>query len=169
MKIKPTPTQKKLKELFDYKEGVLYWKISTAPRVKVGDVAGYFHKATGYFFIMIDGKMYKRHRLIYMMFNGKCPTTLQVDHLNHNRVDDRIENLHLVTEKENHKNQKLNSRNSSGVVGVCWNKLVKGWQAQIKADGVHHHLGIFKDKEEAIRVRKEAEIKMGFSVNHGMI
>ena len=53
----------------------------------------------------------------------------------------------------------LPSNNTSGVIGVWWNKQLKKWQAMIYYYGKSKHLGYFINKEDAIKVRKEAEIK----------
>jgi hypothetical protein len=57
--------------------------------------------------------------------------------------------------------------NTTGIVGVYWDKQRCKWTARIKAHKINQFLGRFDNKEEAISKRKEAEIKYGFHVNHG--
>ena len=59
------------------------------------------YDSCGYVQIMIDGKLYKRSRLVWEHHNGKIPKGMEVDHINHVRDDDRIENLQLLTHKQN--------------------------------------------------------------------
>lgn len=95
---------------------------------------------------------------------------MQVDHINHDRTDNRIENLRLVNANENCKNQKASTRNKSGVVGVSWKSQKNKWHAQIMVDGKQIHLGFYddiNDAKDAKDARKVAERKYGFHENHG--
>jgi hypothetical protein len=65
------------------------------------------------------------------------------------------------------KNSKLPLHNKSGVIGVHWNKNHKYWCAQIMVDRKTIHLGSFKDINDAIKARKNAEKLYGFHENHG--
>ena len=120
----------------------------------------------GYRVGAIWGRQYKAHRVIWAMARGYWPN--QIDHINHNRSDNRIVNLRSVTQQENGRNQSLASDNTSGRVGVRWFKAAKKWRAQIVVDGEGKWLGDFDDIKEAISARKEAEKKYGFHNNHGM-
>lgn len=106
------------------------------------------------------------HRVIWALHTGAWPED-QIDHVNGNRSDNRIENLRVVSNQENQKNQRLYSNNTSGYMGVLWNKGCKRWSSRIQVDGGNLHLGLFDDIEDAIAARKEAEIKHGFHENHG--
>ena len=92
---------------------------------------------------------------------------MQVDHINHDRTDNRIENLRLVNANENGKNQKASVRNKSGVVGVSWKKSKNKWHSQIMVNGKQIHLGFFDNIDEAKKARIDAERKYGFHENHG--
>jgi hypothetical protein len=52
-------------------------------------------------------------------------------------------------------------------MGVTWHKAGKKWKSQIGVNGSTINLGYYEDKEEAVRTRKEAEVKYGFHTNHG--
>lgn len=107
------------------------------------------------------------HRIVWIMHNGEIPFGMHIDHINHNRKDNRIQNLRLVTNGENHKNTKLYSRNSSGVCGVSFSKWHNKWWARINVDGKFINLGMFDDINSAIEAREKAEKFYGFHENHG--
>ena len=89
-----------LHELFEYKNGNLIYKISTAKCIKIGEVAGNIN-TNGYRRIVINKKVYQAHRLIWMFHNGDIETGLQIDHINQIKDDNRIENLRLATRSQN--------------------------------------------------------------------
>lgn len=160
VKIKKCPNQKTIKELFYYKNGELYWKINNK-------IAGYISNNDRRI-IMIKYKNYVSHRLIWVYFNGDIPAGMQIDHLDHNKKNNRIENLRLVSFCENCKNLPLRKDNKSGCVGVKWEKRYKKrWVAEITVNKKNIYLGSFINKQDAINARKAAEIKYGFHANHG--
>jgi len=105
--------------------------------------------------------------LAWLYVYGTMPKE-QIDHINHVRDDNRIINLREVTHSENHKNRTKQSNNTSGVTGVHWLEEKERWQAYIKGDDKKIHLGTFKNKNDAISARKEAEIKYNYHSNHGV-
>lgn len=58
----------------------------------------------------VDRKLKYMHRLVWEHMNGPIPPTLEIDHINGNTLDNRIENLRLVTHKENQNNQKIHRK-----------------------------------------------------------
>lgn len=146
-------TQDLLNELFEYRDGVLYWKIAKAKKIKVGDVAGNLHK-TGYLTTMVNSKRYLNHRLIFLMHHGYLPQCL--DHIDGNKINNRIENLRPATIGENSRNSKIPKNNTSGFKGVSWHSRDKKWQAQLMINKKSKHLGIFKTIEEATEAVKKA-------------
>lgn len=145
--------QKYLNELFDYKEGELYWKVRKSQRSKIGSKCGYV-ASDGYMTTTINGKSYKNHRIIYMMFNGFLPE--YIDHINGNLLDNRIENLRPATVTQNQYNQSKRKDNTSGVKGVTWSKLHKKWIARLNANKKTIHVGLFDDINEADKSLQEA-------------
>lgn len=99
-----------------------------------------------------DGIMVRMHKLL-------LNNNLTVDHINHQRNDNRRINLRTVTTQNNTRNTSIRCTNTSGVTGVYYNKLNKYWVAQITVDGKTIHLGSFQDFNEAVKIRKEAEEK----------
>jgi hypothetical protein len=146
-------TQDLLKELFEYRDGVLYWKVSKATNIKVGDAAGYLN-SNGYFYTKVNKKKYLNHRLIFLMHHGYLPQFL--DHIDGNRVNNKIENLRPATPFENNRNARTRKDNTSGIKGVYWNKRAKKWMAKIKINKERKHIGCFKTLEEAAEAIKKA-------------
>lgn len=109
---------------------------------------------------------HKAHRVAWAIYYGRWPDR-HLDHINGDPADNRICNLREVTPAENMRNQKMNSANKSGVMGVSWSKPHSKWSAQIKVNRRKIHLGLFHNIEEAAAVRKAAERRYGFHPNHG--
>ena len=87
------------------------------------------------------------------------PKDMEVDHINHNKLDNRKSNLRIVTRSQNNMNHKLCSRNTSGYKGVSYLKKNKVWETYIQVNGEMLKLGYFKKLQDAISARREAEIK----------
>ena len=148
--------QADLHHLFEHKGDTLYWKNPKAHRCKAGDVAGSKGK-DGYMVVNFAGKKTPAHRIVWALHNG--PTDMMIDHINGNRCDNRLENLRLVTEAQNHMNTSLRSNNTSGTKGVRWHAQRGKWNARIKLNGVERSLGMFSDIKDAVSARMGAELK----------
>jgi hypothetical protein len=94
-----------------------------------------------------NGKMFRAHRIIWALTNGKDPGELTVDHANGVKTDNRPENLRLATMRQQSQNRCVHR--AGHLVGSYWQKLVKKWEAQISIDGKSRHLGFFDTAEEA--------------------
>lgn len=164
-------TKNLLERVFEYKSGFLYWKDrpTSSSRVSIGEIAGYVMKngtKHEYRYIKIGGVRYKAANLIWMIHTGIMPNML--DHIDHNPQNDDIENLREADHTENARNTEKRITNTSGTVGVNWNKSHKRWVARINGDnGKRIELGLFRDKENAISARKAAEIMLKYHENHG--
>lgn len=154
------PTQEFLLEHFEYKCGLLYWKKKTSKYSKaiVGSIVGNKANGDGYGHINIKNKFYKTHRLIFVYHYGYFPE--QVDHINGNRLDNRIENLRACTSQENRWNSKTPITNNSGVKGVGFYPRFNKWRARCTFNKKYYFLGYFDKKEDAERVVNE------FTTNH---
>lgn len=117
----------------------------------------------GYYWTNCFGLMFLVHRLVWLYMTGEHPNG-EIDHINGNRKDNRWENLRLVTAFENARNQGERKDNTSGCRGVTRNGA--GWLVRISHEGVRYHLGTFRDKNEAIAVRKQAERDLNYHPNH---
>lgn len=80
-----------------------------------------------------------------------------VDHINHNKLDNRKCNLRIVSNSQNQMNKNIVGNNTSGFRGVSFHQKTKKWFAYICKDNKHIHLGYFDKIEDAIKKRKEAE------------
>lgn len=87
------------------------------------------------------------------------PDDMQIDHINGNPLDNRKSNLRICTQQQNLLNKGIKSNNTTGITGVYWDKSRKKWLASIGLNGRSHHLGRFDNLEDAIKVRKQAEIE----------
>jgi len=121
-------TQDYLKFIFDYKDGHLYWKNPKSNRVKIGDKAGN-KNINGYFSTKINSKLYKNHRLIFLMHHGYLPK--MIDHIDGNPLNNCIENLREATSFENSYNRKTKITNKLNVKNVYWNKEFKKYAVAI--------------------------------------
>lgn len=115
----------------------LRWKINMANnRYKRNSVAGSANTVDKYCVLYINRKLYRTHRIVWELHNGKIPKGMQIDHINGVRSDNRIENLRIVTNKINSQNRGKRSSNTSGVTGVYFqtvksgNKTYHYWVAQ---------------------------------------
>lgn len=104
------------------------------------------------------------HRIGYQLYHNTELGDLLIDHINHNKVDNRITNLRAVTSSENQRNMKLLKNNKTGYSGV---EIYKGkFRARIGSNKKQINLGTFETIEDAIKVREEAKKKYGFHENH---
>ena len=148
-------TQDLAKSLFEYRDGDLFWKVSPCNKVKVGSRAGRTGNH-GYRQVGVSGKIYLVHRVIFLMHHGYLPEFL--DHIDCNKINNRIENLREATRFQNQCNRRF-VKNSSGIKGVVWHKNNKNWMVQINVNGAYKYIGSFKDLELAELVATEARAK----------
>ena len=111
--------------------------------------------ANGYAATHIDG----RNKLFHWVIFPEKESGVVVDHINGNRLDNRMENLRLVNRAQNNMNKGLGSNNTSGHTGVAWDKSKRKWGAKIQIGGKTKYLGRYTDIENAIKARTEAEEK----------
>ena len=149
-------TKEILNFLFDYKDGELYWKFSLSCKSPKGSIAGSI-KNDKYRRIGLNKKLYLAHRLIFMMHHGYLPKI--VDHIDGDRLNNRIENLRAATQSQNSHNQKLSNKNTSGYKNVTWNKRKAKWLVNVRVNYMDFHIGYFDDIELAALAAQEARDK----------
>lgn len=148
--------------------GLLRWRVSRG-KVKAGDEAGCLAKTCGYRLVRLKGKLYLTHRIVWDMLypENKLAHGEEVDHIDHDRVNNRLSNLRKVKHSENMRNQTKPKNNTSGATGVHWDKRKHRWWAYLYKDGKTTHVGYFVDFDKAVLARKEALAKHNFHINHG--
>lgn len=143
-------TQDLLKSLLTYDPdtGVFTWVRPTSTRLRVGQVAGRMNG--GYISIRICGREYGAHRLAWLYIHGIWPDK-DIDHINRDRSDNRIENLRAATRAENLQNRDY--------TGVYWYARRSKWRVNIRANGKRMWIGDYADRNDALAARKAAVIK----------
>ena len=152
---------------YDRETGFFYWKENTGLKVVPRALAG--RKSLDgheYSTITIDDTQYRAHRLAWYYVNGEWPNGV-IDHINHNKVDNRIENLRDVDPVDNSRNQPLRKDSKSGCLGVYFDKSCGKWFASFTVNGSNKLLGYYEEKDKAILARKKFEKENGYHVNHG--
>lgn len=163
---KRTVDQNLINEIFEYRDGHLFWKNPFGYKAKAGEKAGSINQE-GYVKVQILGKRYSAHRIIFCMFHGYFPEF--VDHIDGNPQNNLIENLRECTKSQNSMNKKMDFRNSSGVKGVSFNKKLQKYVAYIKVEGKRQHLGVFESANDASNVVSEYRNKLhGLFANDGI-
>ncbi len=159
-------TQEWLKEHYDYnaETGELTRIKKDVNKSRIG-FSAWPIDSNGYRKVVIKGKIYAVHRLIWLWMHGYFPP--EMDHINHNRTDNRLSNLRKATRTQNSKNRSLRSDNTSGRVGISWQSSRKAWMAFINIDHKLTFLGRFKDFAAAVAAREEAESVNEYHPNHG--
>lgn len=97
--MKEHPTQERIQEILEYRDGSLFWKIKVRKNMAIGSLAGI--KTDRYRRIKIDGKQYDEHRIIWIYHYGAIPEDMVIDHINRDIIDNRIENLRIATYSTN--------------------------------------------------------------------
>lgn len=128
-------------------------------------IASYDKKLKGYYAVRnkhigtFNGKQKKKavqmHReIMELRLNRKLDKLELIDHVNHNPLDNRYENLRIVSNRQNQQNRK--DCTSSKFSGVYWEKQCGKWKAQIQLNGKRKHLGLFSDEREAAKAYEKA-------------
>lgn len=152
----------KLSDLYQYDPdtGVFHWKVNRGKTVKAGDPAGCVGEL-GYVQLRLDNKTIKGHRVAWCLYYWEEPS-MDIDHKNGNRADNRISNLRLATDGENMYNTTTPKNNTSGVKGVAWNERKGKWVARVSVGKVRKFLGYFEGLQEAADAVQSFRL-----VNHG--
>lgn len=146
---KPLPGFEKLKELLTYEpeSGLFFWAMNISQAKKAGDLAG--HKTThGYVVVGIGRSNFMAHRLAWKLTHSVDPFG-NIDHINGDRSDNRIQNLRDVSPAINAQNQKsATARNVAGFLGVSLRKDGR-YSARITVNRKTKTIGYFKNPTDA--------------------
>ena len=154
-------TAERVRQLLDYNSetGILTWRVNRRGQVKVGAIAGTL-SSTGYTQVKLDGRCYKAHRIAWLHRFGMMPK-LQIDHINGDRLDNRLCNLRDVSQLVNNQNRRsASSCNTSGLLGVTHPSRDKTFSARIRYSGRKLCLGTFDTAEAAHVAYLDAKRKL---------
>lgn len=182
---KPLPSPDVLRQLIRYvpDTGKLYWKergvewfkdsskFAASSHCKqwnashAGNETG-FVKQNGYVQIFLRGRNIVANRAIWAIHYGEhADPALVIDHINRCRSDNRIENLRLISWRENAQNKE---RGKSGLIGASWHKQHQKWYSCITFNRKQVFLGLFQCAEDASEAYRDAEAKIiaGYHPRH---
>lgn len=147
-------SQEELKELiiYDPLTGLFYRKNN--PTVPIGSL-----HTKGYWKVSVKNKLYYAHRLAWFYVYGYFPKN-QIDHINLNKLDNRIANLRECTNAENSQNKRALKNSTSKYVGVSWDKFSKKWKSEICLNGKRMTLGRYATELEAFDAYCKAKRKL---------
>lgn len=164
MGTKQHPSKEELERLFVYDDGKLIRKINSGP-AKRGVEAG-SKKSNGYIYVSVGGELFLCHRLIWILFKGYNPEN-DIDHINRDRTDNRIDNLREVSRTCNLRNSKLNG-SALKIRGVSLYKDTGLYAARISYKNRTRYLGRYVELTDACYARFAAEQCLGWKTCSGM-
>jgi hypothetical protein len=147
-----SPSELRILFSYDAASGSLIWnqRASRNGPINCGDVAGYAPADDGvkYCQVSIRYRKYQLHHVVWAWHHGEYPAQF-IDHINGNRLDNRIENLRLASPTENCANSRKQANGRAPYKGVYWKKSSNRWAAKVQCRGVPYFLGSFDTPEEA--------------------
>lgn len=169
-----------LSEMVDYnpESGIFIWKYRTGNEQHVNAFNTRFAgkecgsaNGNGYNHIRFTYKkkmfLIKAHRLAWFVHTGRMPVG-EIDHINRNRLDNRIQNLRDVSGLVNKRNQSMSSNNTSGATGITWTEPIKKWRARVGTGDGRKHIGYFEDIADAITALNEVRLQYDYTQHHGL-
>jgi hypothetical protein len=150
-------TQDEARRVFTYVDGKLYWRIAVSRKTVAGREAGTLRTTDGYRQVILRGKTYRTHRVIFAYHHGYTPAL--IDHIDGDVANNRVENLREATRHENAYNSRVRPDNTSGTRGVTYDRAKRKWVVRLHVAGKCLNLGRFADQELADLVAHEARDK----------
>ena len=148
-------TQEEAHRLFEYRDGMLFWKEKPkCSRKTDGSLEAGTVTTGGYKKFTLQQKKYYVHQIVFLMQHGYTPPV--VDHIDGNTTNNRIENLRASDKAKNACNSKTRKDNTSGCRGVAWHKKSNKWMVQVVQNKKPKYLGLYEDFEFACLVADEA-------------
>ena len=148
MRSKTTLTASRAAELLRYEDGHLFWRDPNGRSPgSLGSPAG----RAGRLQVWVDGRAYYVHRLVWLLHHGAWPER-QIDHINGNVLDNRIENLRDATPTENSQNRQHR--------GTSYDSRSGKWRARIMVNGRSTNLGAFQSEADARRAYVTAKLEV---------
>lgn len=155
MKIPTEEERKQFRELlmYDPETGIVKWRVrrnGVKPDLRAGNIEN-----LGYRVIKVNGKIYKEHRIAWFLQTGDWPT-LDIDHIDNDRTNNKFANLRLATRSQNSGNQRLRNRSESGKKGVTRHTQSGKWVANIRVNNKLIYLGIYETIDAAAQAYEKA-------------
>lgn len=160
-------TPENVHDLFEYRDGSLFWKISKRGIKRESKLAGTYQH--GYIQVRFRKEHYYAHRIVWLMFYGEWPAQL-IDHIDRDKSNNRIENLRLASKSQNNVNaRRARSDSRSGYRGVHARR--GRWAASIRMNGERRFLGSFASVELAAAAYDSAAREMHgeFAFQNGVV
>jgi hypothetical protein len=132
-----------IREIFDYRDGTLVWRVNTGKKRLVGSIAGAC-RADGYWRVGIFGRDYYLHHLVWAWHRGEWPRRL--DHADTNQGNNWIGNLRVATQSQNIANSKVRR---SGLKGAYPVTDASTYRSAITVAGKSINLGNYGSEREA--------------------
>ena len=114
--------------------------------------------ADGYAYTTVKTQKFTMHRLIMENFENMKIGNNVVDHINHKRIDNRVENLRIVSHSENNQNRKKKQGTLSKYIGV--EPSGGKWCSSITYQKKKYHLGSYQTQEEAAEVYNKKALEL---------
>lgn len=149
---------------FVSQHGFKVWNAKYAGRIAGSEWTSF--KGKKYLRISINKKHYKAHRLAFAIM-GENIDGIEIDHDDGNGLNNAWSNIFKSDRNSNMQNSRKRRDNTSGTTGVTWHNVNSTWKARIYVGGKEKCIGYFKNKDDAIKARKQAEIAYGYHENHG--
>lgn len=159
MALRPKIAAERLREIVRYnsRTGVFTWRI-TRKKCTAGAIVGRVDDR-GYLTAKLDYRIYYLHRAAWLYMTGTWPAN-DIDHIDQNKSNNRWRNLREATRKQNIENGPRRKNNTSGEIGVTWNKLEKKWVARITHKRKKLSLGYFVNFDDAVAARRAGVLKL---------
>lgn len=141
--------------IYDKKTGFIHSAVPRANnKVKAGQIVGH-PCSKGYLQVSMNGKLFSAHRVAWVLHYGYWPDC-QIDHIDRNPSNNRIENLRLCRNGnfDNSQNQSRQKNNTSGHIGI--NLMGGYWRVRLAVNGKRMSFGLFKTIADAIDARNKA-------------
>lgn len=142
---------KKMLDVIEYDPdtGLFRWKKRPSARCAEGWFSGGCLGKKGYLGFRVFYERYYAHRLAWALHSGSLSESVEIDHINGNKADNRIINLRVASPSQNQHNKNKYLNNKSGLKGICLDARSGKWRAKFNCDGVRYELGLFEMIEEA--------------------
>lgn len=159
------PSQEALQEVFEVRDGCIWRKAFVGRdgrKLSESVVENVANTSEGYCAVGFKGRKVRYHRILWILVNGEIPAGLVVDHKDGNKINNDINNLRLLTQRENMQNRYYHR--TGKLCGVHWNKLANRWYTQIWVGNKNINLGYFNTELEAFDAYIQANVERGLSV-----